>query len=71
MALDRRDLRRSRATGTLLPGASADWQVVLPDGTALVDIRSTLLTDDGICCTSDHEACATGIPDVLARLGAW
>ena len=34
-------------TGTLLPGASADWQIVLPDGTALGDIRYTLQTDGG------------------------
>jgi Protein of unknown function (DUF3237) len=33
--------------GTLLPGVSADWQLVLPDGTALADIRYTLQTDDG------------------------
>ena len=30
------------------PGASADWQTVLPDGTALGDIRYTLRTDDGV-----------------------
>jgi hypothetical protein len=33
--------------GKLLPGSSADWQIVLPDGTALGDIRYTLRTDDG------------------------
>ena len=33
--------------GTLVPGASADWQIVLPDGTALGDIRCTLQTDHG------------------------
>jgi hypothetical protein len=33
--------------GKLLPGVSADWQIVLPDGTALGDIRHTLQTDDG------------------------
>ena len=33
--------------GTLLPGASADWQILLPDGTALGDIRYTLRTDHG------------------------
>ena len=26
-------------SGKLLPGASADWQILLPDGTALGDIR--------------------------------
>jgi hypothetical protein len=25
--------------GTLLPGASADWQIILPEGAALGDIR--------------------------------
>src|SRR5690349_19234075 len=34
-------------SGRLLPGASADWQTVLPDGTALADIRYTLQTDSG------------------------
>src|ERR1700682_5444497 len=33
--------------GTLIPGANADWQIVLPDGTALGDIRCTLQTDRG------------------------
>ena len=33
--------------GRLLPGSSADWQIVLPDGTALGDIRYTLETDEG------------------------
>jgi hypothetical protein len=33
--------------GKLLPGASADWQIVLPDGTSLGDIRYTLQTDAG------------------------
>ncbi|TML92841.1 MAG: DUF3237 domain-containing protein, partial [Actinobacteria bacterium] len=37
----------SQLSGTLLPGASADWQIVLPDGTALGDIRYTLRTDAG------------------------
>ena len=33
--------------GKLLPGSSADWQIVLPDGTARGDIRCTLETDGG------------------------
>jgi hypothetical protein len=33
--------------GTLLLGASADWQIVLADGTTLVDVRYTLKTDAG------------------------
>src|SRR6267143_6216700 len=33
--------------GTVRPGASADWQIVLSDGSALGDIRFTLQTDHG------------------------
>ena len=32
--------RGPEISGRSLPGASADWQTVLPDGTALADIRS-------------------------------
>ena len=34
-------------SGKLVPGASADWQTILPDGTALGDVRYTLQTDSG------------------------
>src|ERR1700733_4291662 len=34
-------------SGKLLPGASADWQIVLPDGTSFADIRYTPQNDDG------------------------
>jgi hypothetical protein len=34
-------------SGHLLPGGSASWQVVLPDGTARTEIRYTLQTDRG------------------------
>ncbi len=33
--------------GKLLTGVSADWQIVLPDGSAFIDIRYTLQTDGG------------------------
>jgi Protein of unknown function (DUF3237) len=55
--------------GTLLPGASADWQTVLPDGTALGDIRYTLQTDDGDLLYVRSRSVRHGPPDVLARLG--
>jgi muconolactone delta-isomerase len=56
-------------TGKLLPGVSADWQIVRPDGTALVDIRSTLLTDDGTLLYVRSRGVRHGSPEVLARLG--
>ena len=54
--------------GTLLPGASADWQLVLPDGTALGDIRYTLQTDDGDLLYVQSRSIRHGPAEVLARL---
>ena len=54
--------------GKLLPGASADWQVVLPDGTALGDIRYTLQTDTGELLYVQSRGVRHGSAEVLARL---
>jgi len=54
--------------GTLLPGVSADWQIVLPDGTALANIRYTLQTDDGHLLYVQSHGVRHGSADVLARL---
>src|SRR5271168_1793742 len=55
--------------GDLLPGASADWQIILPDGTALGDIRSTLQTDGGDLLYVQSRGVRHGSAEVLARLG--
>jgi hypothetical protein len=54
--------------GKLLPGASADWQLVLPDGTALGDIRYTLQTDAGELLYVQSRGVRHGSAEVLARL---
>ena len=54
--------------GKLLPGASADWQIVLPDGTALGDIRYTLQTDAGELLYVQSRGVRHGSAEVLARL---
>ncbi len=54
--------------GNLLPGASADWQIVLPDGTALGDIRHTLQTDAGELLYVQSRGVRHGSAEVLARL---
>jgi Protein of unknown function (DUF3237) len=59
----------SELNGKLLPGASADWQVVLPDGTALGDIRHTLQTDDGALLYVQSRGIRHGSAEVLERLG--
>jgi hypothetical protein len=54
--------------GKLLPGASADWQIVLADGTALGDVRYTLQTDDGDLLYVQSRGVRHGSAEVLARL---
>jgi hypothetical protein len=56
-------------SGTLVPGASADWQTALPDGTALGDIRYTLETDGGDYLYVQSRSVRHGPAEVLARLG--
>jgi Protein of unknown function (DUF3237) len=56
-------------SGTLVPGASADWQIVLADGTALGDLRYTLQTDGGDLLYVQSRGVRHGSPEVLARLG--
>jgi muconolactone delta-isomerase len=55
--------------GKLLPGASADWQTVLTDGTALGDIRYTLESDGGELLYVQSRGVRHGSAEVLARLG--
>jgi hypothetical protein len=54
--------------GTLVPGVSADWQIALPDGTALGDIRYTLRADGGALLYVQSRGVRHGTADVLARL---
>ena len=55
--------------GTLIAGASADWQLIQPDGTALGDIRYTLQTEAGELLYVQSRSIRHGPPEVLARLG--
>ena len=55
-------------SGTLVPGASADWQTVLPDGTTLGDIRYTLETDAGDVLYVQSRSVRHGSAEALARL---
>jgi Protein of unknown function (DUF3237) len=54
--------------GKLVPGASADWQTILPDGTALGDIRYTLQTDAGAILYVQSRSVRHGSTEVLGRL---
>jgi muconolactone delta-isomerase len=61
--------RGPELSGALLPGASADWQIVLPDGTAVGDIRYALQTDRGDLLYVRSRSIRHGNPEVLARPG--
>ncbi len=60
---------RKAYRGKLLAGASADWQIVLPDGTSFADIRYTLQTDGGDLLDVQSRGVRHGSAEVLARLG--
>jgi Protein of unknown function (DUF3237) len=55
--------------GKLVPGASADWQIIAADGTAFGDIRYTLETDRGELLYVRSRGVRHGSAEVLARLG--
>ena len=55
-------------SGTQLPDSSADWQIVLPDGTALGDIRYTLEPTTATCTYVQSHGVRHGSADALARL---
>jgi hypothetical protein len=56
-----------RLNGAILPGG-ADWQLVRPDGAALLDARYTLRTDDGALIYVSNRGLRHGPPEILARL---
>jgi len=56
-------------SGKLLPGASADWQIVLADGTSFADMRYTLQTDGGDLLYVQSRGVRHGGAEALARLG--
>jgi Protein of unknown function (DUF3237) len=55
-------------SGTVLPGGSADWQLVRPGGSAVVEVRYTLQTDSGSLILVRSDGVRHGEPEVLARL---
>ena len=58
-----------RLAGEVLAGG-ADWQVVAPDGSAAIEARYTVRTDDGGLILVHSRGMRTGPAAVLARLAA-
>ena len=55
--------------GVILPGG-ADWQLVDDDGTATIDTRYLMRTDDGALVLITTQGFRHGPPEVLARVAA-
>jgi hypothetical protein len=58
-----------RLQGAILPGG-ADWQLVADDGTAVIDTRYLMRTDDGALIVITTQGFRHGSPDVVARIAA-
>ena len=52
--------------GKVLPGG-ADWSVVRPDGTAELDVRITLETEDGALIYAHYPGYLTNVPQIMGR----
>jgi len=59
----------ARLRGVVVPGASADWLLLRADGVLELDLRATLLTDDGALISMRSFGLRHGPPDVMAALG--
>ena len=57
----------AKMRGEILPGG-ADWQIVAPDGTAILEARYTLRTDDGALIYVRNNGFRHGPPEVLAAI---
>ncbi|RAI57851.1 DUF3237 domain-containing protein [Roseicella frigidaeris] len=55
--------------GEVVPGTTADWLRVEPDGTAHMDVRLVMRTDKGQHFYMHYSGVRTGPPAVLAQLG--
>ena len=56
-----------RLRGDVLPGG-ADWQVVRPDGAAVLEARYCVRATDGALIFVENKGLRAGPPEVLARL---
>ena len=56
--------------GQILPGG-ADWQILHADGSALLDVRIVLETDDEATIGMIYRGVRHGPPDILAKVNAF
>ncbi len=66
--LDGGDFEGPRLRGTVLPQGSADWLLLRSDGVLELDLRATLLTDDGALIWMRSFGLRHGPPEVIAAI---
>jgi hypothetical protein len=57
-----------RLRGTIAPYGGHDWALTRNDGALVLDVRLTLITDDGEAILMSYYGIRTGSPDALARV---
>ena len=57
-----------RVRGTVLPGPNGDWLLQRNDGVMVLDVRLTLLTDDGAYIHMRYNGLRHGPADVMAKV---
>jgi hypothetical protein len=57
-----------RLRGKVLPGGSADWQLLRADGVLEMDLRVTLETDDGALIALTSFGLRHGPPEIMAAI---
>ena len=62
------DFEGPRLRGTVLPGGSADWLLLRPDGVLEMDLRVTLRTQDGATISMKSFGLRHGPADVIAAI---
>src|SRR5580700_5826445 len=62
------DFDGPRLRGSVLPGGSAHWLLLRPDGVLELDLRATLRTDDGALVSMRSFGLRHGPPDVMEAL---
>src|SRR5262245_28570751 len=58
-----------RLRGDIVPGSSADWQLLRSDGVLEMDLRFTLRADDGALISMSAFGMRHGPPEVIAAIG--
>jgi hypothetical protein len=58
-----------RLRGTIVPGVSADWQLLRSDGVLEMDLRFVLRTDDDAVISMSSFGLRHGPPEVIAAIG--